>query len=434
MASAVPPVPLNNAKGMSEVARLALMHASALEQRDAGIINEMASKWVHIQKGLEGQVNKVAQEIAALQAQGKPVTQAWLNELSYYKQLEEQAKNAALGYVNWAQTYTQHQMLQTMAIGMDNATGMLNAGRTKAMDYFRGLPKTQVEAIQSLLMADAPLDKLFNSIIPGGSNLIGNALMQGLSWGMPNKEIAKLMSNAAAIPYNRSLLITRTEINRAYRASTLYTYQKYGVVGKYKRMCSRRHACMACQLLDGTVYPANIPLSDHPNGACTMVPWVNGMNEPMWETGTERFLNMNEEQQRAQMGNNYYDAWKRGDFQLKDMVQMHHSPTWGDSPGLVPLGKLSPNWKSYAAGKAQQPAAAVTQAANLFANPLSLKDRQYYKDLFEDLRFEGTGMAERQLKQNAAAIMNLSDSDKKAFRNYTGSGYHDMNAAGKAQQ
>lgn len=160
-----------------------------------------------------------------------------------------------------------------------------------------------------------------------------------------------------------------------------------------------------------------------------MVPWVNGMKEPMWETGTERFNNMPEEGQREMMGNNYYDAWKRGDFQLKDMVQMHHSPTWGDSPGLVPLGKLSPNWKSYAAGKAQQPAAAVTQAANLFANPLSLKDRQYYKDLFEDLRFEGTGMAERQLKQNAAAIMNLSDSDKKAFRNYTGSGYHDMNAA-----
>lgn len=348
MASSFPPVNFSAAKGLPEVVRLSLFYGSALEQRDSYIMNEMADKWLGIERGLSNQVSKVAQEIADLQAAGKPITQAWLNELNYYKQLEEQAANAANGYISWAERYTQQQMLQTMAFGIDEATNLMNAGRTQSMGYFRGLPKGQIESIQALLMADAPLDKLFGSIIPSmGDNPIGNALMQGFSMGMPVKEIARLMSDSAAIPYKMSLLIARTETNRAHRASTFYTYQKYGVVKKYKRMASRRHACMACQLLDGTIYPANVPLSDHPNGACTMVPWVDGMAEPMWETGTERFLNMNEEQQRAQMGNNYYDAWKRGDFKLQDMVQMHHSPTWGDSPGMRPLKELSPNWRQY---------------------------------------------------------------------------------------
>ena len=332
----------------SEVVRLALSYMAALERRESEITNQMAETWLGIERGLSSRVSKVAREIADLQAAGKPITQAWLNELNYYKQLEEQAANAANRYLNWAERYTQQQVLQSMEFGIDEATNLINAGRTRSMGYFAGLPKQQVESIRSLLIADAPLDRLFGSIVPGmGNNPIGNALLQGVSMGMPVKDIAKLMGNAASIPYKRSLLIARTETNRAHRASTFYTYQKYGVVKRYKRMASRRHACMACQLLDGTIYPANIPLSDHPNGACTMVPWVDGMNEPVWETGTERFMRMNEEQQRAQMGNNYFDAWKRGDFQLNDLVQLQHNPIWGDSPGLVPLKNLSPNWKYY---------------------------------------------------------------------------------------
>lgn len=339
---------LTAAKGLPEVVRLALFYRSELERFNSEIMNQMAYKWLEIERGLSGQIDKVAQEIASLQAAGKPVTQAWLNELDYYRQLEGQAANAANSYLSWAERYTQEQTLQTIKAGIDEATDLLNAGRTKSMGYFSGLPKWQVESIQSLLMADAPLDRLFGSIVPGmGNNPIGNALLRGFSMGMPVKDIAKLMSDAAAIPYNRALLIARTETNRAHRASTFYTYQKYGVVKKYKRMASRKHACMACQLLDGTVYPANVPLSDHPNGACTMVPWVDGMKEPMWETGTERFLKMNEEQQRAQMGNNYYDAWKRGEFNLEDMVQIHHNPTWGDSPGVRPLKKLAPAWRTF---------------------------------------------------------------------------------------
>ncbi len=41
------------------------------------------------------------------------------------------------------------------------------------------------------------------------------------------------------------------------------------------------------------------------------------------------------------MGNNYYDAWKRGDFKLEDMVTVKQNLIWGANQGIVPLKELS---------------------------------------------------------------------------------------------
>ncbi len=93
-------------------------------------------------------------------------------------------------------------LYQTVNIGIDDATGLLNASGRMDYGYFRRLPKEQIEAIQSLLQEGAPLDRLFQSIIPGrGTNIIGNALMQGFFQWAPMREVAKLITDAASLPY-----------------------------------------------------------------------------------------------------------------------------------------------------------------------------------------------------------------------------------------
>jgi len=334
-----------------EIVELALKHQRELEAFNLTVTEQMANKWWQINVGLSNKVDSVIDEIRLLQSQGKPITQAWLNELSYYKQLQEQAENAWRNYSGWAEQYTQKSLLETVNIGIDDATGLLNASGRMDYGYFRRLPKEQIEAIQSLLQEGAPLDRLFQSIIPGrGTNIIGNALMQGFSMGMPMREVAKLITDAASLPYKRSLVIARTEINWAHRTATLRTFQEYGVVSKWKRLASKRHSCMACLLLDGTVYSSQTALEDHPNGGCTMVPWVDGAPEPEWEYGKDYFQKLSPEEQQARMGKGYYEAWKHGDFKLDDLVTIHHNRVWGNSPSVLPLKDLSPNWKSYIYG------------------------------------------------------------------------------------
>ena len=70
-----------------EIVELALKHQRELEAFNLTVTEQMANKWWQINVGLSNKVDSVIDEIRLLQSQGKPITQAWLNELSYYKQL-----------------------------------------------------------------------------------------------------------------------------------------------------------------------------------------------------------------------------------------------------------------------------------------------------------------------------------------------------------
>lgn len=331
-----------------EVVRLSLQHATDLANKVDDVTHAMATKWLYISQGLDDKITQVSREIKNLQAQGKPVTEAWLNEQKYYRSLQEQARNQIANYVDWSQNFTETQVLQAALMGINDASSMYMYS-TSGMGYFKGIPAPQIESIQAITMRDAPLGQLFQSIKPNymGVHPLTEALMSGLAMGMPMTEIAKLMKDAVNMPYSRSVLIARTEVNRAHRSAALRTYQEYDVP-YYRRMASRGHACFACMMLDGTLYTSKEALDDHPNGACAMVP-VLDPNDPStdWEHGEQRFEKMSEEEQRRIMGNNYYDSWKRGDFGLKDVTIIRQNPIWGGSPGMRPLKDLSPNWKSY---------------------------------------------------------------------------------------
>lgn len=333
---------------LPQVVQLSLEHAQALDAMVYENTMYMSGRWVTIRNRLQNKADEVAKEIYALQQSGKEVTQAWLNEHAYYRALAEQADNAAGQYAGWAKNYTQQQVVKAARFSTD--MGTLVTGRlydTTAMGYFKGLPQGQIESIQAITLRDAPLDKLFRDISPNHYDELTNSLMTGLSMGMPMTEIAGLMMNVVDITYKRALLISRTEVNRAHRSATLRTYQQYEIP-YYRRIASRGHACFACMMLDGTLYTSKEALDDHPNGACQMVPVLDPDSKSTdWEHGKERFEKMSEAEQRKIMGNNYFDAWKRGDFTLDQMVVVRQHPVWGGSPGIRPLKELSPNWRTY---------------------------------------------------------------------------------------
>lgn len=339
-----------------EVVRLALQHAKDLENKVEDVTHAMANQWLYISHGLDDKITQVSREISNLQAQGKPVTEAWLNEQKYYKALYEQSRNQIAQYVDWGESYTEQQVLQAALLGIDHASEMY-LHTTQGMGYFKGIPAPQIESIQAITMRDAPLGQLFQSIKLSymGVHPLTEALMNGLAMGMPMNKIAELMTQAVNMPFKRSLLIARTEINRAHRSSTLQTYRE-AEIPYYRRLASRGHACFACMMLDGTLYTSQQALDDHPNGACVMVP-VLDPDDPStdWKRGRQRFEEMDEPHQREIMGNNYYDAWKRGDYRLSQVVQIKQNSIWGGSPGLVPLKTLSPNWRQYAPKREYSP-------------------------------------------------------------------------------
>ena len=329
----------------SEIVRLAQSYKSQLERRNQYQMAEMLNRWTVIRNDLKGKAENVADEILRLFPDGG-VTENWIREFEYYRSLQEQADNVIAQYAGWSENYTYQQMLLEYQLGIDEATQLLTVtGQSSKMGSFTRLGQSEIELIAGASQTGAPLGQLFATIGVGAQEQLSNALMMGLARGLPPNRIAQMMMSAFNIPLVRANMIARTEINRAHRTATLTTYQEHGVT-RYKRMANQKSACMACLLLDGQIYSSADALDDHPNGACGMIPWVDGTEEPTWETGKEYFEKLPEEQQRARMGNAYYESWKRGDYKLDDLATIKSNHIWGGNPTVRPLKELSPDWKS----------------------------------------------------------------------------------------
>ena len=161
------------------------------------------------------------------------------------------------------------------------------------------------------------------------------ALVRGLALGRGAQQVAADIADAAGFSFERSILIARTEMNRAYRFASTAQYRDSGVVTGFRRLVYKPTACFACLMMDGEYYPVEQELYDHPRGKCGVVPVVVGGHSPSWETGSEWFAKLPEEEQRRIMGAGRYELWKNGGVRdLRSMVWMKPNAQWGPAPAF----------------------------------------------------------------------------------------------------
>ncbi|MFH1486074.1 MAG: hypothetical protein ABIH46_08390 [Chloroflexota bacterium] len=81
-----------------------------------------------------------------------------------------------------------------------------------------------------------------------------------------------------------------------------------------------RVTCLACIMLGGTIYTPEQARGwrDHPHGQCWLSPtWINESTID----GEKWFLGLDDKTQREMMGEEFWEAWKRGEFALGDLVK-----------------------------------------------------------------------------------------------------------------
>ena len=94
---------------------------------------------------------------------------------------------------------------------------------------------------------------------------------------------------------------------------------RYETTGKWVRLSARAPTtCMACIMLDGTILENASDFADHPHGLCYIVPLKGSTWEG--ETGEEWFLGLTPDEQKGLMGEEYYEAWLVGEFDLDDLL------------------------------------------------------------------------------------------------------------------
>jgi SPP1 gp7 family putative phage head morphogenesis protein len=231
----------------------------------------------------------------------------------------------------------------------------------EALRSFSRLPTAAVEFEVGVLADGTSLRNYFlsgTSNVPALSAQVVERLRQRLSFalaaGWGPERTAQELRSALGIGLDRALRIARTEQLRAYRETTRWSYQSYGIQSWRWIASLDRRTCMACLMLDGRVFSVEEPQPAHVNCRCTIIPVVPGIevsqrrrvrnDEDRYEffegTGEQWFLARSEATQREMLGEAKYEAWRRGEFQLQDLIYAREHPEFGLSYTEAPLAAL----------------------------------------------------------------------------------------------
>jgi SPP1 gp7 family putative phage head morphogenesis protein len=325
-----------------DVVRVLKEYRAALDTREAGLMADMATQWLSIERKLDADIALLAREMADRAAMGKIITEQMVWKAERYQiiksQLEEQIGKYSSGYA--AQTIATAQG-QYALLGIDAAQAAINVQYGPMGTYFNKINLNAVESMIGFAGDGSPLSKLLKASYPDATDGLLKALINGIARGQGPAQTARDMANGMGMGLERALLIARTESARAYRTGSLEQYRESGVVRGFKRLVKKETACLACLMLDGETFDLESELDDHPRGKCTAIPLVQGVGDPKYQTGEQWFKGLSADEQRSMMGNERYTAWKDGKFGLQDLARVTQNDVWGLSPRVATLAELA---------------------------------------------------------------------------------------------
>ena len=179
------------------------------------------------------------------------------------------------------------------------------------------------------------LRKIPSAVTGKIEELVGQAMgmaEQGLDWLL--NQVGDILSGA----WSGFQRVIRTLAEQLFRKAQQEQRQRIPVKS-WRRVANHQTACLACLMLEGTIYDKEEDFGDHPNGRCYIVPCGPGAQSE--RTGKKWLEEQDEETQRKIMGKGRFEAWKAGELDLDSMTTVKPDPVTGiPQPSIVPLKEL----------------------------------------------------------------------------------------------
>lgn len=324
----------------SEIVRLAKSQKRKILERDAEVMRELTRRWLDVEKALEAEMLNTALQLSSEQM----VTDAMVLKNKRFQNLMYQARAEYSKYAEQFEKRAVYLQEVNAGLGLKDAAAMLDTS-LKMAGVQTTFDKLNVEALNMVFgfTADGtPLKTLLDKSYGEAATSMVDKLVGGLAKGLNPTKVARNMADGFGEKVlQRALTIARTEQLRAYRMGTLEQYRDSGMVVQYKRMATHDDlTCVGCLFADGETFDSVDEFSEHPNGRCTLVPIVVGLEAPTWESGQQWFENLPADRQMSILGQSRYDAWQNG-TPLSEMSKHLENSTWGGSFVPTPLSELS---------------------------------------------------------------------------------------------
>ena len=322
----------------SKAVRISREYREQLVRNEDAALKRMSSYWAKMERETRDNMLLLAQEVTELKKAGQPVPVQYIYTMQRHMKMMEQLVELVPQYEYKALEEIERTQRLNYTLGLESANAIIQAS-DPSDDMWTRIRQDAAEAMAGYAGNGAPLAELLQTDYGAMASRITDALVSGIGLGKGYKQVAQDMMDAAAIDFRRSVLIARTETNRAYRQANADQYRKSGVVEKVLRLCAMSNSCAACIIMDGWECKNGI-CEDHPNGKCTTVVVTTGGIMPEWEHGADWLAKQDEATQREILGDGRYDLWKNYNIPLDQLVTMKENPVWGGSPSMVSIADL----------------------------------------------------------------------------------------------
>ena len=323
---------------------------------------------------LQGDIRTLSAEVEAQRLAGTKVLDEDIRDLERLRAIQAQAEAELRDFAQYADEAIVAQKRESIAAAEREAPALIEFGlpRGSGVDVsFYRMPRAAVEALAGQLSDGSPLIDVLNKYVDGTVEAFSDTMVTGMVAGWNPRKLAAELRNAYGIGLNDALRLSRAENLRAYRTASKTIYQDNAdiLTGWQRHAAKNGRTCMACIMLDGTIYALATDMDDHPTGRCAMLPLTKSYAElgidapePQFqdESAREWFERQPEATQRDMMGSGKFAAWQDGRFTLEDIAQKITDPVWGDA--WVPrtlydlLGERAPvgTYAEWVAGQSEQ--------------------------------------------------------------------------------
>lgn len=266
---------------------------------------------------------------------------SWLYEEQRLKRLQVQIRGELAKFSAFAEREIAGAEIAALRAAQAQAAQVMIGSLPAAVSVaFDRLPIKALTDLAGTLQDGSPLRDLLNTFGPDASRQAGNILFDGLARGKNPRVMARELKNAAGIPLQRALAISRTEVLRDYREASRETWKANRDVVRgwiWSADLSAR-CCVVCISMHGTRHDLDEPMQSHPMCRCAMIPetvtWKElgfSIDQPDMsiQSGLDWFENQSPSLQREILGDASYRAFESGAANLSDFVGRSYHPRWG---------------------------------------------------------------------------------------------------------
>jgi hypothetical protein len=227
------------------------------------------------------------------------------------------------------------------------------------MGTWNRLPVEAVETLLGFLRPESPLKKSLDIMGPEVANIVQDRMTEAIALGLNPKTAAKSIAPLMKDAFRESMGKALSWALRTARTTQLYSYREASranytanahIVKGWRWLSAKsKETCLACLSMDGKEFQLDVPLNDHQNGRCTMVPITVTYRDlgldvdeapQTRETARQWFEKQDEATQQAMMGKQKWEAWKAQKFEFDALAKESPDAVWGKIRVETPLKEL----------------------------------------------------------------------------------------------